>query len=142
MIPDRMHGAFLIGAFAGDHHHGILVREYHAVLTIGAVCPEAAGRIQPELETIPITPGTIVLTSVDLLSCREPHPLPADELAVLPSALLQIELAQLPDVFGADTKVGGAHIDTFAVFGPGGAGNPQRVVEPGFEVGMDVVTRH
>ena len=127
-VPNNLHGVFGRYAFAGDRNHGILLRQYHAVLAECTVRPVPAGRVEPKLVPVTITPAAVVFAVINMFCRCLCHPVAADNLVAVPNTILEIKLPEFGDVFGRHPQVGSAHVDALPVSAPGSVNNIQGII--------------
>src|SRR5258706_184851 len=90
---------------AGDGHDGVLVGHDEAILAEGAVAAIGVVPAAPELETVALIPIALRVAAVGgLFGGGHRDPFRGEQLLAIPAAVLQIKLAELGDVLGADAQ--------------------------------------
>src|SRR5204862_2359900 len=97
--PNHVQYSLHIFDTAGDRHHRVLLRHHQAILPERAVATKSIVTAAPELKTVALIPIALRIAAVrGLLRRGHRHPFGREQLFAIPTALLQVKLAELRDV--------------------------------------------
>src|SRR5439155_11258258 len=105
LIPNHVQHRLHVFDAAGDRHDGILVRHDKAILPEGAVAAISIVTTAPELETVTLIPIALWIAAIGrLLPGGHGDPFGWDQLLAVPTALLQVKLAELRNILCAHAQ--------------------------------------
>lgn len=135
VIPDEVEDGLHIGESGGDGDDGVVLREDDAVLAEGAVGAVGVVAALPELVAIALVPVAIGVAAVGGLEGGGGVDVGFwEELFAVPGSVLEIELTEGGDVFGADAEAVAADGDSLGVGFPGGVLDAEGLEESWLEV--------
>ena len=136
MRPDRVDHGLHVGDSRSYGEHGILLGQHDAELPERAVAAVGVVLAAPELITVTLRPvvarGVVAVLGVQCGGIV--HPLGGNHLPPLPVAALEVELAELRDVFRRDAETEAALVDAAWALLPGGAVDAERLEQARREV--------
>ena len=102
LVPDDIEDALEIADATGGSHNQLAGGVDDAELPEGAIAAEGMVPATPELEAVALFPvGFLVHVIADLFAGSHGDPFGGDDLLALPLALLEVQLAEFGNVFGA-----------------------------------------